>query len=142
MKGNLSARHTILQAGAYLVSGSIYFWSGYALFALLWSGLGWRLWWAKLAANIFGWTVNYILQRFWVFGRTMSRRRHLHVSVRYVAITLIDFLLDYVVVAGLQHAGVTPYLGQFISAGFFTGWNYCWYRFWVFPEERHRNMKE
>lgn len=104
------------------------------MFALLWSGLGWQLWWAKLAANVFGWSVNYALQRFWVFGRDMPARRRIHVSERYIFITLVDFLLDYLIVAGLRGAGLTPYLGQFVSAAFMTIWNYYWYRFWVFPE--------
>lgn len=128
------ARYVAVQAGEYLVSGGVYFWSGYGMFALLWSGLGWQLWWAKLAANVFGWSVNYALQRFWVFGQNMSARRRVHVSQRYIGITLVDFLLDYLIVAGLRHVGVSPYIGQFVSAAFMTVWNYYWYRFWVFPE--------
>ncbi len=130
-------RRLVVQAGEYLITGGVYFWSGYALFALLWSGLGWQLWWAKLAANLFGWSINYALQRFWVFGRTMSARRRLHASERYMFITLADFLLDYLIVAGLRHVGISPYIGQFASAGLLTIWNYYWYRFWVFPERRH-----
>lgn len=126
----------LLQVGAYLISGGVYFWSGYGLFAILWSGLGWQLWWAKLAANIFGWSVNYALQRFWVFGRTMQPQVHGRASRRYMVITLVDFLLDYLVVAGLRRGGVSPYAGQIVSASILTIWNYCWYRYWVFPERR------
>jgi putative flippase GtrA len=43
--------------------------------------------------------------------------------------------MDYGIVAGLKAAGITPYIGQFISSGFFTVWNYFWYRFWVFPTQ-------
>jgi len=127
-------RKLIIQAIEYLVSGGAYFWSGYALFAFLWSGLGWSLWWAKLGANIFGWTVNFILQRYWVFRNPHLKGKLAKVSGRYIVITLVDFLLDYFIVYGLKRAGLTPYIGQFVSAGFFTLWNYVWYRWWVFPE--------
>lgn len=128
-------RKLLIQFAEYMISGGAYFWSGYALFAYLWSGLHWSLWWAKLSANIFGWTVNFLLQRYWVF-RNPSLRGHMsEVTGRYILITLIDFVLDYFIVAGLKMVGITPYIGQFISSGFFTIWNYLWYRFWVFPEK-------
>lgn len=117
----------------YLVSGGVYFWSGYVVFAIVWSGLHWQLWWAKLAANLVGWGVNFGLQHWWVFARPVPQRRSLRAGMRYGAITLFDFLLDYAIVASLKRLGLTPYLGQFVSAAFFTFWNYYWYRFWVFP---------
>jgi putative flippase GtrA len=127
-------RKLLIQLAEYLISGGAYFWSGYALFAFLWSGLGWSLWWAKLSANVFGWTVNFILQRYWVFRNPHLKGHMATVTGRYIFITLVNFLLDYVIVASLQVIGITPYIGQFVSAGFFTIWNYFWYKFWVFPE--------
>ncbi len=127
-------RKLIIQAIEYLVSGGAYFWSGYALFALLWSNLHWSLWWAKLTANVFGWTINFLLQRYWVFKNPHLRGHLGRVSGRYIFITLVDFLGDYLIVATLKNHGLTPYLGQFVSAGFFTIWNYAWYRWWVFPQ--------
>jgi hypothetical protein len=41
-------------------------------------------------------------------------------------------LIDYGIVGGLERIGITPYIGLFVAAGFFTAWNYLWYRFWVF----------
>ncbi len=128
-------RKLLIQFAEYMISGGAYFWSGYALFAYLWSGLHWSLWWAKLSANVFGWTVNFILQRYWVFNNKALKNHLTQVSGRYIFITLVDFLLDYVIVASLRHVGITPYIGQFVSSGFFTVWNYFWYRFWVFPEK-------
>lgn len=132
---NKNQRKTIVQFVEYLISGGAYFWSGYALFAYLWSGLHWSLWWATIVSNVFGWTVNYLLQRFWVFRSSMLAGNQTQVTGRYIFITLVDFILNYFILYGLKQAGITPYIGQFISAGFFTGWNYFWYRFWVFPEK-------
>jgi putative flippase GtrA len=125
----------ITRLAEYLISGGAYFWSGYVLFSLLWSVLDWSLWWAKLTANIFGWTVNYLLQRYWVFKNPALAKHKTEVTGRYIFITLVDFVLDYIIVASLKGIGITPYIGQFISSGFFTVWNYFWYKFWVFPEK-------
>lgn len=134
-------KREILRITEYLISGGAYFWSGYALFALLWSVLGVSLWWAKLAANVFGWTVNFMLQRFWVFKNPRLTKHKTEVTGRYIFITLVDFMLDYLIVNALKGVGVTPYVGQFVSSGFFTPWNYLWYRFWVFPEKFKKRKK-
>ena len=134
-------KREILRITEYLISGGAYFWSGYALFALLWSGLGVSLWWAKLAANLFGLSINYLLQRFWVFKNPALAKHKTEVTGRYIFITLADFLIDYLIVNALKSFGVTPYIGQFVSSAFFTPWNYLWYRFWVFPEKFVKRKK-
>jgi putative flippase GtrA len=134
MKVSSRKRKLYIQAVEYMISGGVYFWSGYAIFAVTWSWLHWSLWWAKLASNIVGWITNYALQRYWVFSNNQLKNHTTKVTGRYAFITLVDFGLDYLIVAGLKSLGLTPYLGQFASAGFFTFWNYLWYRFWVFPE--------
>lgn len=134
-------RKIIIQFVEYMISGGAYFWTGYLIFFVADSGLHWNLWWAKLAANVFGWTINYLLQRYWVFKNPHLKGHLARTSGRYIFITLVDFLLDYLIVAGLKSAGLTPYLGQFVSAGFFTVWNYFWYRFWVFPESHKKHVK-
>jgi putative flippase GtrA len=124
-----------------MVSGGLYFWSGYALFFVCDSIFGWSLWWAKLSANIFGWTVNFMLQRYWVFRNPKLAKSQSQVTFRYMVITLVNFVLDYFIVYGL-----TPYIGQFASAGFFTVWNYVWYKTWVFSthvhHKLHRHLKQ
>ena len=123
----------LTRIGEYLISGGAYFWSGYAAFFVGDKIFHLNLWWAKLAANLFGWTINYLLQRYWVFKNPKLAEHQTEVTTRYVIITLVDFGLDYLIVASLKSAGLTPYLGQFVSSGFFTIWNYLWYKFWVFP---------
>jgi putative flippase GtrA len=122
------------QFGKYLAGGSLYFWSGYAIFAIGYSLL--HLWWlwAKLAADAVGWTLNYAVQRYWAFAgdhRKLSEMQHV---ARYLFIESIGFILDYLIIGGLKAVGVTPYIGFFVSAGFFTIWSYLWYKYWVFPE--------
>lgn len=131
----------LIRIAEYLVSGGLYFWTGYAVFFICDSLLGWSLWWAKLSANIIGWTVNYMLQRFWVFRNPDLAKNRVEVTGRYAIITAVDFVLDYLIVFGLQQIGITPYIGQFVSAGFFTVWNYLWYKSWVFTARIHRKPR-
>jgi putative flippase GtrA len=117
-----------------MISGGAYFWTGYLVFFVSDKGLHFNLWWAKLASNIVGWVVNYLLQRYWVFKNPKLNENKTQVTARYIIITLVDFVIDYFIVKSLKTLGLTPYLGQFVSSGFFTVWNYLWYRFWVFPD--------
>ena len=122
----------------YVVAGGAFFWSGYLVFFIADKGFHWSLWWAKLAANITGVTVNFILERYWVFGGKSRRKSTTQVTGRYLVITGVNFVIDYFIIFGLKTIGITPYIGQFISAGFFTVWNYLWYRFWVFAVVRRK----
>lgn len=134
-------KRRLIQFVEYLISGGAYFWTGYAVFALTWSVLDWSLWWAKLTANVVGWIVNFVLQRYWVFRNPHLRGHFGEVTTRYIFISLFNFVLDYFIIAGLRIIGISPYIGNFISAGFFTVWNYFWYRFWVFPERYKMKVK-
>lgn len=129
-------RKTAKQIIEYLISGGAYFWSGYLAFFIFWSVFHWNLFIAKIGADIIGWVVNYGLQRYWVFNNDYLAKHKNDVTKRYLIITAANFLIDYLIVKGLRNAGLTPYLGQFVSAGFFTIWNYFWYKYWVFPENK------
>jgi len=114
------------------VGGAAYFWVGYVVFALAYSGLHAPWLPAKMAADVVGWSINYLIQRYWAFDSVSLRRHNGRVLGRYGLVTAANLVLDYLIIAGLKHAGVSPYVGFFISSGFFTFWNYAWYRFWVF----------
>lgn len=117
----------------YFVAGGAFFWSGYIAFAIFDSLLHWPLFIAKQLANVIGLSVNYVLEDRWVFRGADSKTQHAkRRGGRYIVITLINFGIDYLVVWQLKKAGITPYLGQFVSAGFFTVWNFIWYKYWVF----------
>jgi putative flippase GtrA len=137
-------KREVKRLAEYIVSGGTYFWSGYLAFFVGDKIFHLDLWWAKLAANVIGWVINYLLQRYWVFKNPGLAKHKTEVTKRYIIITLVDFVIDYIIVLNLKNIGITPYIGNFISAGFFTGWNYLWYRFWVFPEKfsKQRNKNK
>ena len=128
----LSRRKLIIQFLEYMVGGGVYFWSGYLVFAICYSGFGWDWLWAKMIADAVGWSLNFGIQRYWAFNDPRLAKHNVRVTGRYAAITALNFLIDYLIIWGLKSVGVTPYVGFFISAGFFTIWNYLWYKFWVF----------
>lgn len=128
-------RKLLIQFGEYMISGGAYFWVGYILLDYFYYGLHWNLWWSTIVSNVIGWSVNFVLQRFWVFNNKSLRHHLTEVTSRYIFITLVDFVLNYFILYGLKTVGITPAIGQFISSGFFTIWNWFWYRLWVFPEK-------
>lgn len=121
--------------GKYLAGGSVYFWSGYIVFAIGYSVFHWYWLWAKLLADALGWSFNYIAQRYWAFADQAHFKEIKHIG-RYLTIESIGFVLDYAIIAGLRLIGISPYYGFFISALFFSVWSYLWYKYWVFPEKR------
>jgi len=116
-----------------MVGGSTYFWVGYGVFAVCYSWLHWSWLPAKILADAIGWTLNYLVQRLWAFKDQVHLSEMKHAG-RYIAIESVGFVLDYLMIWGLKAIGVTPYIGFFISAAFFTVWSFIWYKYWVFPE--------
>jgi putative flippase GtrA len=118
----------------YMAGGSLYFWVGYGVFALCYSVFHFYWLWSKMAADAIGWSLNYFVQRYWAFNSDHMKFSEMKHVRRYVFIESIGFVLDYAIIAGLRAVGITPYIGFFVSAGFFTVWSYFWYKYWVFPE--------
>jgi putative flippase GtrA len=125
-------RRNFIQFAEYFIGGSVYFWSGYLIFAVGYSGLHWNWLWAKVAADVIGLSLNYLVQRYWAFNSKKLKKHERATAGKYSLISIVSIGLDYLIIWGLKEVGVSPYLGFFISAGFFTVWNYVWYRFWVF----------
>jgi putative flippase GtrA len=136
---NKTTKHRIVQFAEYMISGGVWFWSGYILIVLLDDHIG--LFWANFIGNAVGITLNFLLQRYWVF-KTKGTEKIAFTATRYIIYTLLNaFLLNYLILYALQeYAGLKPEIGQFIASAFFTFWNYFWYKVWVFPEgSKHRN---
>jgi putative flippase GtrA len=114
----------------YMVGGGIWFWSGYIIIVALNDRM--PLFWVNFIGNAVGITLNFIVERYWVFKA--NRPATLLVATqRYIIYTALNaFLLNYAILLSLKRIGIEPQFGQFIAAGFFTIWNYIWYKAWVF----------
>jgi len=134
--GQRATRQDAVQFAEYFIGGTSYFWIGYIVFAICYSSFGWDWLPAKMMADALGWTANYLIQRYWAFNNPMLAKHEGATVSKYALLTAVNFGLDYLIIWGLKSIGVSPYVGFFISAGFFTVWNYIWYKLWVFIVKR------
>lgn len=132
IKKSKKTKHQLKEIIQYSITGGAWFWSGYAMFALCFSVFHLGIVPSKIISYIFGLSINFILERFWVFDSRDARKNLDRVSFRYIALSTVNLGIDTAIVWSLNQAGITPYIGQFVSAGFFTVWNYLWYKLWVF----------
>ncbi len=121
----------------YMISGGAQFWSGYGAFALFDIVFKVPFWPNRVLSYGLGVMVNFYLQRYWVFGRKRLSKKQIHASAeKYYGLMFTNFLIDLAIVGGLYElADVSPYIGQFVSAGFFTVYNYLLFKYWVFKKK-------
>ncbi|HUC89565.1 MAG TPA: GtrA family protein [Patescibacteria group bacterium] len=143
IKGQIRfARADLIQFIEYFIGGSSYFWSGYITFAIFYSAFGWNWLFAKMVSDVVGWTINYLVQRYWAFNSPGLSRREGVTAGKYALLTVFNLSLDYLIIWSLKQIGISPYIGFFLSAGFFTVWNYLWYRFWVFHTKKRAHINK
>ncbi|HSX45330.1 MAG TPA: GtrA family protein [Candidatus Saccharimonadales bacterium] len=127
--------------GEYMVGGGLWFWSGYAIIVYLNGRM--PLFWVNFIGNAVGITLNFLVERYWAFK--VKRQSTLLIATwRYIIYTVLNaFLLNYLILAVLiKQFNIQPKIGQFIAAGFFTIWNYIWYKLWVFRgQDRHKRIR-
>ena len=126
-------RKLVIQFAEYMVTGGVWFWSGYIIIVTLDGYIG--LFWANLIGNSVGITLNFLLSKYWVF-KTKKKSKTGDSTWRYIIYTGLNaFLLNYLILYGLQSGfGIDPAIGQFIASAFFTVWNFVWYKMWVFKD--------
>ena len=122
-------KKSALQFVKYNVGGLAFFWSAWLIITFGTKYIG--LWRANLAGNLVGISLNYLVQRYWAFGTKKPMVKI--VFVKYVVLTIANFFIGYYILLVLTKKTSVPlWAAQFVSAGFFTFWNYILYRFWVF----------
>lgn len=132
-KTTTKTKKLLIQFAQYMVTGGVWFWSGYIIIITLDNHIG--LFWANLIGNAVGISLNFLLERYWVF-KTKKPAKLGIMAQRYIIYTALNaFLLNYLILYGLQKNGIAPEIGQFIASGFFTIWNYIWYKKWVFKDQ-------
>lgn len=136
MKITKQIKKHINRFAAYMASGGAQFWTGYGAFALFDTVFGWTFWAAKSVSYLVGVTVNFALQSSWVFKGRRTKLQEEVVAAKFYGLMFVNFVIDFGIVAGLREMGVTPYIGQFISAGFFTVWNYALFNLWIFKKQK------
>ncbi len=126
------SKKTFLQFMIFNLGGVMFFVVGYLAFVVLYGFFHWSWLPAKLLADFLGWTTNYIIQYFWAFREERLHHKHKTVMGKFTVISLVNLLIDYAIVGGLNWLGVSPFIGMIIAANFFTVWKWLWYKHWVF----------
>jgi putative flippase GtrA len=140
MSMNKKYQKEITRIAEYMVSGGVWFWSGYLIIVTLDDVM--PLFYANFIGNAVGISLNFILSRYWVF-KTRQQSSIETATKRYIVYTALNaFLLNYLILKQLRSIGIEPEIGQFIAAAFFTVWNYVWYKAWVFKgREKPRHVR-
>jgi putative flippase GtrA len=87
---------------------------------------------ATIMGNTLGVLLNFLIQKFWVFKPGQKSTTTIQVG-RYVVFMIMNAAINYGIILGLEtYLHITPYIGQFIAGYFFIGWNYFWYKLWIF----------
>jgi putative flippase GtrA len=129
-------RKSVRQFVLFNVGGMAFFIVGYAIFSLCYGVLSWRWWVSKVLGDLAGWLVNYLIQRFLAFREESKGEKEHVILAKFTALSLVNVVIDYCIVGGLNQMGVSPFIGLFVSSWFFTVWKFIWYRWWVFHSSR------
>ncbi len=92
------------------------------------------LFWANIIGNMVGIVLNYLVQRLWTFKD--GDKTLFNSGWKFVVLTVANLGISYLILKGLTGAGMALWLAQFVSAGFFTGWNWFLYKYWVFRGQK------
>lgn len=123
------------------LAGNIPFWGTYLLFALFDQGLGFDYFMSLLIATVLANILFFVIDDRWVFKNKRNHRKTTTEVWRFVAFMTFSSLLTFTMTWQLhQLLGITPYIGQFISAAFSTLLTFTGLRFWVFAPPRHHGL--
>jgi len=125
----------------YLLGGGVWFWAGYILIVTLDGplieqfGESTGLFIANFIGNLVGFSLNYVVLHFFKFNSSKNVKLG-GTTLRYYTYTIVNvFGLNYLILLGLKQVGIEPEISQFIASGFFTVWNYYWYKVYVFKDD-------
>lgn len=126
------------------LAGNILFWGTYIGFFLLHELALWSELAALATASIIAHILFFIADSEWVFDEKGQRHKTSGELVRFIIFMGINYFINLGIIAGLSYYfGITPYIGQFVAALFFTFWTFIGLKYWVFrkPKAKRRNRK-
>jgi putative flippase GtrA len=121
------------------IAGNVLFWGTYFGFTVFDKIFHWPELPALATASILAHILFFIIDKEWVFEDKTGKRKTRDELVKFGIFMGFSFFLNIAIIEGLsKFAGVSPYIGQFVAAGFFVLWNFIGLRWWVFKEMRHQ----
>lgn len=90
-------------------------------------------------ATITGNIVFFLIDRHWIYNENGRKRKSSQEIFRFIVFMIVNFFLNIFIVHALnQYFGISPYVGQFAAAAFFTVWTFLGLHFWVFQPDHTR----
>lgn len=121
------------------LAGNILFWGTYIGYFLLHELANWSELAALATASTIAHIAFFIADSEWVFDEKGERRKTPGELWRFVVFMGLNYFINLGIITGLSYYfDITPYIGQFISALFFTFWTFIGLRYWVFPQPSKR----
>lgn len=120
------------------LAGNILFWGTYLGFFLLYEVANWTEVLSLAVASVIAHALFFIANSEWVFDEKGERRKTSGELTRFVSFMGLNYFINLGIIYGLRFFfDITPYIGQFISALFFTLWTFIGLKYWVFREAQH-----
>lgn len=121
------------------IAGNIPFWGTYFLFALLDKVFYAQTMPALFVSTIAAYTLFFIVSDWWVFSKSRGQRKKTTNIWRFIVFMSITALLTFNITIQLDEIfSISPYIGQFISAGISISWTFIGLKFWVFAPTKER----
>jgi putative flippase GtrA len=121
----------------YIITGLTSFTVDYGGLLFLYRIVGLPVGIATTLAFIVGLTVNFLLNRYWVFN--ISKRGKVtmaYQTVAYGLLVLMNLVITDVIVIYLSRKHIGPEVSKIISTAIITIWNYVVYKKAIFKEPR------
>lgn len=119
------------------LAGNILFWGTYIGFFLLYEFAHWSQTAALAVASIIAHAAFFFVDKKWVFHEHEGRRKTRVELFRFIIFMGLNYFINLGIITGLSvYFDITPYIGQFISALFFTFWTFIGLKYWVFRKPR------
>ena len=122
------------------LAGNVLFWVTYVAYFVFDKGAAIPYPISFIMATITGNIVFFMIDRNWIYNKHNSKRKSSREVFRFIVFMTVNFFLNILIVQGLHdYFDITPYIGQFIAAAFFTVWTFLGLHFWVFHPEHTRH---
>lgn len=120
------------------LAGNVLFWVTYLGSACLLELMHWPSLPALALASIVAHILFFVIDKKWVFSTKTGKKKTSNEIRRFIVFMGGNYFLSLGLILGLEtYFGISPYVGQFISAFLFSIWTWLGLRFWVFRHVRH-----
>ncbi|HAC56286.1 TPA: hypothetical protein DCF80_02190 [Candidatus Saccharibacteria bacterium] len=119
------------------LAGNVLFWGTYIGFFVLYEIVELPEVTALAIASVIAHAAFFIVDKKWVFHEGEGRRKTGVELTRFIIFMGLNYFINLGIITGLSYYfDITPYIGQFIAAAFFTLWTFIGLKYWVFRKPR------